>query len=189
MRRIFCFCLLLCLCLVGCGDGSADRSMQQAVDFRTALMSAGGCVFQAEVSADFGEKLYEFTLQCDYTPDDTATLTVTAPEMIAGIEATVSADGAKVTFDGTELDFGRLANGRVAPMALPWLLGRAWSSEYISSAGKDGETTVVTCLMGYGDEEITVDTWLDKKSVPIRCDVSCDGMRCLAVTISDFRYK
>lgn len=163
--------------------------MQQAVDFRTSLMSAEGCVFQAEVSVDFGNKVYGFTLQCDYTPDDKATLTVTAPEMISGITATISADGAKVAFDGTELDFGRLANGRVAPMALPWLLGRAWSSEYISSAGKDGENILVTCLMGYGDEEITVETWLNEKSIPIRCDISCDGMRCLAVTISEFRYK
>ena len=189
MRRFLGFALLLCLCLTACGDSKADRSMQQAVDFRTALMSAEGCVFLAEVSADFGEKIYEFTLQCDYTPDDSAALTVTAPEMIAGIEATVSADGAKVTFDDTELDFGRLANGRVAPMALPWLLGRAWSSEYIGSAGKDGENTLMTCLMGYGDEEITVETWLDENSVPIRCDVSCDGVRCLAVTITEFRYK
>lgn len=189
MKRILWLSVLFCLCLTACNRNSVDRSMQQAIDFRTALMSAGGCAFQADVSADFGEKVYDFTVQCRYMQDEKAVLTVTKPEIIAGIEATVSADGARITFDGTELDFGHLANGRVAPMAVPWLLGRAWSSEYIHAAGKDGETVVVTYLMGYNEDEITIETWFDAAGTPVRCDISHDRQRCLAITISDFRYE
>ena len=41
---------LLLLC--GCGKGSNE--MDQALSFRTALLSAGGCTFSCDVTADVG---------------------------------------------------------------------------------------------------------------------------------------
>lgn len=187
MKRIFCLCAVLCLLLSGCAGQEADRRMQEALDLRTDLMASEGCSFKASVSADYGERVYTFSLDCTYVPEQEARLTVTQPEEIAGISAAVSADGTVVTFDGVELAFGELANGRVAPMALPWLLGSAWSSGYISSAGADGETVLVTYLMGYGEDEVTVETWLDTTGVPVRCEVIHDGRRYLTVALEDFQ--
>lgn len=172
--------------LTACAASKPDDHMQQALDLRTDLMEAGGCAFTAQVTADYGQRVYTFTLDCQYAPEEGASLSVTAPEAIAGIAATVSKDGAKVTFDGADLDFGQLANGYIAPMALPWLLGDCWTSAYIDSAGADGDFTRFTYLHGYNDAQLVLDTWLDADGIPVRSEVAWDGKRCLTVELSDF---
>lgn len=178
---------LLLTILTGCAGTELAKPSQKALDFRTALMDAGGCRFTADVTADYGARVYAFTLDCDYIVDGEAHLTVTAPENIAGITATVSSDGAAVEFDGAALDFGQMANGYVAPLAAPWLLGNCWTAEYISSAGPDGDLERVTYLQGYNEEELTLDTWLDQTGTPVRCEISWNGSRCLTVDLTNFQ--
>ena len=185
-RTLGTLALLLAL-LTGCAGTELAKPSQQALDLRTALMEAGGCRFTAEITADYGDRVYAFTLACGYTVDGEAALTVTEPETIAGITATVSADGATVEFDGAALDFGQMANGYVAPLAAPWILGNCWTSEYIQSAGADGDFQRVTYLQGYNEAELVLDTWLDSHNTPVYCEISWDGSRCLTVTLTDFR--
>lgn len=186
MRRMWMFAIALCLVLTGCGRDKPHRQMQDALEFRTEIMAAQTCTFLADVSADYGDRVYTFSLECTYTPGGDGFLTVAAPESIAGISAHVSDDGAKVEFDGAILEFGQTANDRGAPLALPWILGSAWTEGYIESAGRDGDAVLVTCLLGYGEEQLTVETWLASEGIPLHCDVICDGRRFLAVTIRDF---
>ena len=178
---------LLLTMLTGCAGTELAKPSQKALDFRTALMEAGGCSFTADITADYGARVYEFTLDCEYTVGGEAHLTVTKPETIAGIAATVSADGATVEFDGASLDFGQMANGYVAPLAAPWILGNCWTAEYISSAGADGDLERVTYLQGYHEEELTLDTWLDRSGVPVRCEISWNGSRCLTIDLTNFQ--
>ncbi len=178
--------MVLVMMLAGCSKENADR--QQALTFRTALMEAGGCRFSAEIQADYGERVYEFGVDCHFVVEDGAVLTVTAPEEIAGISAEVSEGGGKISFEDTQLDFGQMANGHVAPMALPWLLGNGWTSAYLESAVEDGEYLKLTCLMGYGEEEVTLETWLNQSGVPVQCDVIYGGERCLTAVISQFQF-
>lgn len=181
------FSLVMCLLmLTGCSKESADR--EKALSFRTALMEAGGCQFSAQIRADYGDRVYDFGVDCRFLLEDGAVLTVTSPEEIAGITAEVSQDGAQVSFDGVQLDFGQMANGHVAPMALPWLLGSGWANAYLESAVEDGEYLRVTCLMGYGEEEITLLTWLDQNRIPVQCEVIYDGTRCLTAAINEFQF-
>lgn len=180
---------LLLAFLTGCAGTETAKPSQEALHFRTALMEAGGCRFTAAVTADYGARVYDFTLDCDYAVDGEAHLTVVQPENIAGITAAVSGNGAQVQFDGAELDFGALANGYVAPMALPWLLGSCWVGEYISCAGPDGDYERVSYLKGYDGAELTLDTWLDPSGVPVRSEVTWNGTRCLTVTITNFQLN
>ena len=175
--------LLSLLLLVGCGKKVPS---QKALDFRTSLLASESCSFTAKVRADYGEKLYDFTLRAEYASDETR-LTVQAPEEIAGISAVVSKDGTKLEFDDIELDFGKLANGYVSPVTVPWLLGQCWAGEYISCAGADGDLYRVTYLRGYDEEELTVDTWFDADGVPVYAEVSYGGQRCITVQVEDFQ--
>ena len=83
--------------------------MQRALDFRTALLQSGGCAFTAEVTADYGEQVYRFTMDCTWSPDGGAALTLTAPQTLEGIRAEVSADGARVVYEDTAVGFESLA--------------------------------------------------------------------------------
>lgn len=174
-------CMLL---LTGCGQ--KQEPTQSALDFRTSLMEAGGCSFAADVTASYEDRVYDFTMTCDYTGGQT-NLTVTAPEAIAGITAAVADGETQLEFDGAILEFGKLANGYVSPVAAPWLLVQCWIGEYIAYAGPDGEQERITYLRGYNDEELTVDTWL-MNGVPTYSEVTYDGVRCLSVVISDFQF-
>ena len=148
-------------------------------------MEAGGCSFTAAVTADYGDRVYQFTMACSHTSDGTR-LEVLEPEIIAGIAATVSEDGAQLEFDGAALEFGQLANGFVSPVSVPWLLAQCWMEEYIAYAGSDGDLERVTYLRGYNDEELSIDTWFSG-SVPTYAEVVYDGARCLTVEITNFQ--
>ena len=187
MRCIrLCFLLLVLFVLTGCA-GHIPESGQRALDFRTALMQADQCRFTAKLTADYGERVYEFTVECLHNSDCTQIM-VREPESIADIRATVSSDGTKIAFDGAELDFGKLANGHVSPITAPWLIYHCWIGEYIAWSGSEGELERVTYLSGYEEEELTVDTWfLD--GIPIRSEVVYDGVRCLVLEFSDFQMN
>lgn len=175
---------LLCLMLSGCGK---QDPAQEALEFRTALMEMGGCSFSAQVRAEDGEQVYEFTLRCVWE-NGTAQLEVLEPESIAGIRATVAAGSTSLEFDGAVLDFGNLAGGQLSPVAAPWLLVCCWQNEYIAWSGADGQQRRVTYLRGYEDEELTVDTWFSEQ-IPVYAELSWNGRRCLSVTICDFQMR
>ena len=185
-RKLLCAILSLLL-LTGCSTGS--KPTQKALDFRTALMEAGGCSFTADIMADYDQRVYNFTVTCDYKTTGSAVITVTAPEEIAGISATVSADTATLEFDGLELEFGQMANGLISPMEASRLLAQCWLSAYIDSAGADGDLERITYLDGYREKELTVDTWLNKDQKPVHGEITYEGVRRLKLDITDFTWN
>ena len=96
---------------------SAKRPAQPPLTFRTALLQSGGCSFTAAITADYGESAASFTLDCVFSPETGASVTVTEPESIAGIQAQVKDTAASVSYDGMQLGLGSLAKGNLAPLA------------------------------------------------------------------------
>ncbi len=189
MQRTILAVLMMTLCLSLTACSGADNLMQPALDVRAKLLEAGGCSFSADITADFGKTVCMFSADCSYTTDGMTRVEITAPESIAGITATVSADGATVEFDGMLLDFGELAGGHVAPVAAPSILSLCWAGEYISSAGEEGENVLVTYLKGYDKEELTVLTrFSGQTGEPVSGEVIYDGNTVLSVAITAFSY-
>ena len=180
-------CVIMLLVLAGCGKGEAPK--QAALDLRTALLEAGGCTFTAEITADLGNRVYDFSVSCDYDAGNRVKVQVVEPKEIAGINAVVSGNGAAVEFEDMALDFGTMAGGNVSAMEAPWLLAECWSGAYISAAGADGELYRITYLHGYDEKELVVDTWLDSAGNPIRSEVAYDGGRCLSLVLTQFQLK
>ena len=181
-------CGMICLLLTGCG-GKPQSDLQRARDLRTALLEAGGCSFTAAITADFGDRVYDFSVQCDYAPESGARITVLQPEEISGITAQVTGRDAVVEFEGLALDFGQMAGGNVTPMESAWMLAHCWDSAYVDSAGADGDLLRITYLEGYRDRELRVDTWLDASGVPVHGEILYNGVRCLTLEISQFCWN
>lgn len=180
-------CVMMVVVLSGCQKASPPT--QKAIAFRTALLSAGGCSFTSVIDADFGDRVYSFSVACTFKTDGTAELEVLQPEEIAGIRAKTDGQSAALEFEDIVLDFGVMADGKVSPMEACPLLGQCWTAAYISCAGSDGELERVTYLDGYEKEELTVDTWLDAAGLPVYAEISNQGTRCLSLQISDFRFE
>lgn len=184
-RRIGVFVLAAALLLCGCQGGKSE--VQESLDFRVKLLDAASCSFTADVRADFGERVAQFSLDCVYEPQDSrATLTVTGPESIAGVAATVEGGDAVVSFDGLRLELGTLANGRVAPLQLPKLLGDAWAYGYVESQAKLTDGWLVSYRSGYGDDELLVYTWFDSQLIPTEAEVYYDDTRLLSAELKSF---
>ena len=176
--------MLLCVLLSGCTKN--ERILQPALDFRTNVLGAETCKFSCHVEADYGDRVYTFSLDCVYDGEN-AEFTVTAPETIAGIQAKIHDGDAELQFDGVSLEYGVLANGYVAPLKTPWILGNAWSKEYIASAWEEDGYYCFSVLAGYDEEELTVNTWL-KDRKPVKAEVLYEGKRVLNITIENFTY-
>ena len=163
LRKKFALLLtLISIFLTGC---AAKSPAQQPLTFRTALLEAGGCSFTAAVTADYGET-------------------------IAGITAHVKDSTADVSFDDTQLGLGSLANGRLAPLAAPYVLGQSWAGAYIDSTGTEDGLLRATYRLGYDKQELVVDTWFTEEPfTPQYAEISADGRMVLSIRISNFAMQ
>ena len=162
--------------------------LEPAIEFRAALLQAGGCSFRAEIEADFGDTVECFTVDCAFTTDGTARLTLIEPETLAGITATVTNGGGKITYDGMAVDFGLLANGNVIPAAAPALTALSWSGEYISAAGWEDDVYRVTYEKDFDEKRLQIETYF-KNDLPILAEVCYNNQRILKLTISDYSLR
>ena len=173
--------LLLCAC------GAEETSAQTPVRFRTSLTEAGGCDFVAAVTADYGDYIRQFTLNCSSEMGKTE-FTVTEPDSAAGITATVSGEEASVSFGDTILAVEEFTSRKISPMAAPYILERAWSEGYISSTGMDGDFEMVEYLLGYGSDQLTVTAWFSGQ-VPVKGTISDGKNDLITCEITDFSLK
>lgn len=183
LKRILALGVMLLL-LTGCYS-SGGGEMNQALALRTKLLKAACCTFQAEVSADFGEKCYAFTMDCTADDKGNVTFCVTAPESIADITGEISAQAGKLTFDGTALDFGLLADGRLSPVSAPWVLMKALRSGCITGAGTDGDSLCLNISDSFAEDALKLDIWLGKDGLPRKADISSAGVRILSLSVEN----
>ena len=197
--------LLLCAFPILLSACSAKSPAQLPLTFRTALLQSGGCSFtaaitvsssistssgSAAITADYGETAASFTLDCAFSPETGASVTVTEPESIAGIQAQVKDTAASVSDDGMQLGLGSLANGNLAPLAAPYVLGQCWAGEYIDSTGTEDGLLRTTYRMGYEEKELVVDTWFSQEPLtPVRAEISFEGRMVLRTDISAFSVR
>ncbi len=161
--------------------------MGAAMELRTKLLERG-CRFTAEIEAHLDDGTAEFVLSCTCDPDGSVTVEVTQPETIAGITATVEHGAREARFDDVALDFGLLADGQLAPMAIPQLLYGAWTGEYIREAGADGDRLTAVYLSGWGDRELVIEQWLTGDGTPEYADLWFGAKNAASVHIRDFSY-
>ena len=107
MRYRFAAFLCVVFLLAGC-KGSGD-SLNRAMALRNKFLESNGCRFQTTVTADYGEQIYVFKMDCQTDRDGNLSFSVTEPETIAGIAGKISASGGAITFDDKVLAFQTVA--------------------------------------------------------------------------------
>jgi hypothetical protein len=160
-----------------CACSPKTRGEELALDIRTMMLEADSLDLTTQVTADYGERVFEFTFRYTGGAQD-GTLEITQPEAIAGLKATVSVSGGTLEFDGAMLDTGAVTSDGLSPaQCIPVLISQ-WQSGYISGCNfeklNDFETLAVTTDI---TQTVTQRTWFDKKThLPIKSELYDGGM-------------
>ena len=183
MRRLLCLIAMICV-LSGCQTG--NEQVNKALNLRQKLLAGNGCSFFAEITADYGDIIYQFSMACQADKQGNLGFSVTAPESISGITGTVAETGGHLTFDGTALTFATIADGQVTPITAPWLFLKTLRSGYIVSCAATEDATYLQIDDSYQDRAIHLDIWLDEDGMPVRAEILWEGKRILSVIVKDF---
>lgn len=164
-------------------SGCAQTELEQGMELRGKLLKAETCTFDANVTADYGDRLYQFSMNCNADKEGTVTFTVTKPENIAGISGKLDKSGGSITFDDTVLEFGLMAEDRLSPVSAPWVLIKTLRGGYLKSAGRSDGVTRLSLDDSYQEDALTVDVWLGEDGLPARGEILFDGRRILTVEV------
>lgn len=179
MKKIW--ILLLCLCLLTGCSGTEDN-LNIAVQLRSAILRADSCSFTAHITADYGDMIYTFTLDCTSDREGNVSFTVKEPETIAGITGKITADGGAITFDDAILGIPLLTDDQLTPVSAPWIMMRALRSGYIASAGSDR----IRLDDSYADDALALDITLDDSGMPAMAEIFWKNRRILTIRVVSF---
>lgn len=154
--------------------------------FRDKLLNAEGCSFQAVITADYGDTLSSFTMDCSTDSQGNISFEVIQPESISGIRGTVSQEGGSLNFEETALYFDLIADGQLTPVSAPWILLRTLRGGYITSVCMEEEYLRITANDSYDEDALQTDIWLNEKEIPVRGDILYDGKRILSLDVNSF---
>ena len=185
--------LLLCL-LCGCTGTDSDNNL--TLELRSDFLSREGCSGVMELTADYGQRVYAYTVEFDGTVKDGMTLVITAPEEVAGITANIREGQTYLEYDGVRLETGPVNEEGLSPLdALPTFL-TAMESGYIAETGSEmmGETEVlrICCRDPETDPGQGLETvlWFDKaQKTLLRGEVRSDGFTVIQCEFSAFILK
>lgn len=131
-----------------CGCGSTAENREQFNSWRANYLAAGGHETEAVVVSSDDALACEYTLSYAQTADG-ETVEVLAPESVAKVKATVREDGARLEYEGVQLDTGTALSGKLSPlMSLPTLQRflKDGHLESVWTEKEDGETYKVAEL-------------------------------------------
>lgn len=182
MKRIFCI-LIAVLLLAGCSDSNAE--LERAMQIR-AEMIAKAVEFDTDITADYGNVSYSFSMHCKVDTTGNMTFEVTKPESLAGISGSVSTTGGKLTFDDTALAFELMADGQLTPVSSPWVLVKTMRSGYLSSCCMEEELLRATIDDSYKEDALHLDIWFGSDDAPVQAEIYWQGRRLLSMRIENF---
>lgn len=173
--------LLLCGCTT-----NADQT-KDVLSLRQTLLSGNGCYFLADISADFQDEIYTFTLECTADQQGDLSFCVVAPERISGITGKIDQKDGFLSFDDQVLVFDTLNEEQLSPVSAPYIFLKTLRSGYISGCGMDGDLAFWRMDDSYRDEAYQVEIWANNQNVPVRAEILWQGRRILSLSVKEFR--
>ncbi len=195
MRKALSCVLMTVLLLGGCaaGGGAQDSPENLAARIRAEYLNLASWSSAMAVHADYGERVYDFALDAAWEKGGETVLTVTAPELIAGITARLDEDGAYLEYDGASLSIGAISDSGMSALdAVPYLMEQltgGYMAECAFVPEGEGRALRVFCrdpaaAQGEGTE---CALYFDPDSHDLlRAEVLRDGFTVLTVEFTNF---
>lgn len=193
MRKALSCVLMMTLLLAGCKAGGGEESPENlAARIRGEYLNLTGWAASVDVNVDYGERVYEFGLDVSWQKEGDTVLTITEPELVAGITARITDGEGYLEYDGVSLSTGPLSGEGMTPLeAVPFLMEQV-TKGYMArcSYETEGESRLlkVLCRDPEGQEGAGTECTLyfDPESHDLlRAEVSCDGFRVLTAVLTN----
>ena len=184
-RISFVVFFLLCLPLSGCGDAAKPEDAVR--EMRTLYQNAESVSGVADITADYGQRVYTYTAAVEGTAS-AGTLTVQAPENIAGTVIQWAEDATALTYEETTLETGTLSESSLSPAdAIPAVLASCRAGALVECAWEEDGGVLYAALENPEDESVTVSCWFDAENYVLqRTELAEDGTTVLTLVFSDF---
>lgn len=175
--------LILCAFLFGCSGESVE--IQKGMDLRTKMLQADSCSFDVEITADYGDKIHSFSMECQADHDGNVDFRVTAPESIRDISGTIRESEGTINFETLVLQFDKLADDQITPVSAPWILIKTLRSGYLTSACTEDGFIRMTIHDSYEEDALQLDIWLNQENLPSRAEIVYAGRRIVSMDIKN----
>ena len=192
MRKLLSCVLMMTLLLSGCKGGRESSPETAALALRDTYEDLAGWSSTVDITAEVGNKVFDFTLDAVWQKDGEMVLTITAPELLAGITARIADGETVLEYDGAGLSLGLLdGRGLTAVSAVPWVMEQI-ASGYMAKcawAGENKELLEITfrdpeAVSGKGTEYRVT---FDRETLALNgAEVSVDGASVLTVVFRGF---
>lgn len=190
MRKIALSALMISLAVLLSACGSTAGYEKKIEQFRDTLSEYGRVSFQTEMSADDGECVSTYSVQCTRGENETV-LNLLSPELIAGVTAHISKKGTEIEYDGLSLEAGTLSGSGIAPLEAPAEILDAMSGGIVSQIRREtqnGEDTIAFNVdRGNG---IIVALWLEYNELtPVCAEICSSGRTVIWCKFSDWKME
>ena len=153
-----------------------------ALRIRTEYLAMTACAASVDITADYGQRVYEYSVDLSWHKDGETKLTVTAPENIAGITARIQKGKSYLEYDGDSLETGVISGVGLSPVeVLPAVLNYIGSG-YIGACDfeMEGDTKLLwfTCCDPESEPAVGIEAafWFDVETSALkRAEILSDG--------------
>ena len=178
---------IVCMLLVLTGCKGSGETLDKAVSLRNRILSGNGCSFRTTVTADYGEQLYMFQMDCKTDREGNLTFTVVEPVTIAGITGKITGSGGAITFDDKVLAFQTLADGQVSPVTAPWLFMKTLRSGYLKDTAITDGGFEISIDDSYAEQSFQLRIRTNNE-LPESAEIFWQNRRLLTLAVEDFTY-
>lgn len=179
--------VMFCILFLFTGCKNQNGPLDKAIMLRNRLLESNGCSFRATVTADYGEQLYIFTMDCISDKEGNLQFSVVSPETISGITGKISTEGGALTFDDKILAFPTVAEGQITPVTAPWVFLKTLRSGYMNSCTKDSGGYQLSIDDSYAEDALRLLIFVEN-DIPVIGEIFWKGGRVLTVAVEEFTY-
>lgn len=193
-KTLFCVLMIPLLLLTACGGGGGEATAEEAArQIRTEYLAAVCSGGTAAVTADYGLRVYEFTLDFVWQREGETVLTITSPEELAGLTARIGAGESYLEYDTISLGTGDLTGEGLTPLELiPTVMGYVLEGYMAECVFEDLDDTAALRVT-YRDPEtgagegVECTQWFDAATHGLlRAELSYDGLLVLKGAFTNF---
>ncbi len=121
--RLCALMMILVLPLAACGAAEENEAETLLQEARGRYLEMTACTGHMEMTADYGQRVYDYGVDFSWEKEGETLLTLTAPESVAGTVARIAKGETTLEYDGTILETGPLSNTGLSPVdAVPAIL-------------------------------------------------------------------